>query len=77
MEIKQEELRMIVGRNIRYLRMKRKMTQKDLAEAARVTYKYLQAIEGKNPPNMRLDTLARLKKALETKIGVMTDEVRK
>ena len=43
---------------------KKGLTQAELSEISKVKYKYLQEIEGKNPPNLRVDTLARIAKAL-------------
>lgn len=39
-------------------------SQAELSELSRVKYKYFQEIEGKNPPNLRVDTLGRIAKAL-------------
>ena len=43
------------------------MTQEGLAEKAGIDYKYLQKIEGKNPPNLKLETIEKLAKALRIK----------
>jgi transcriptional regulator with XRE-family HTH domain len=41
-------------------------TQEKLAEITGIDYKYLQRIEGKNPPNVRIETVAKFAKALKT-----------
>jgi transcriptional regulator with XRE-family HTH domain len=60
-------LRFIVSRNVKKFRKKRKLTQERLSEVANIDYKYLQRIEGKNPPNLKLATIERLAKALKVK----------
>jgi transcriptional regulator with XRE-family HTH domain len=52
---------------IKQLRKSRKLTQEKLAELTRIDYKYVQRIEGKNPPALKVDTLERLAKALKVK----------
>ncbi len=42
------------------------MTQEELAARTGLDYKYVQKIEGKNPPAVRIDTLERVAKALKT-----------
>lgn len=56
-----------LGRKIKALRRKRGITQEQLAELIRTSYKYLQRIEGKTPPDVRLTTIVRLSKALKVK----------
>lgn len=56
-----------LGRKIKALRRKREITQEQLAELIGTSYKYLQRIEGKNPPDIRLTTIVRLAKALKVK----------
>jgi transcriptional regulator with XRE-family HTH domain len=56
-----------LGRKIKALRRKRGITQEQLAELIRTSYKYLQRIEGKTPPDVRLTTIVRLAKALKVK----------
>lgn len=56
-----------LGRKIKELRRKRGITQEQLAELIETNYKYLQRIEGKSPPDVRLTTISRLAKALKVK----------
>ena len=56
-----------LGRRIKVLRKERGVTQEQLAELIGTSYKYLQRIEGKNPPDVRLTTIRRLAKALKVK----------
>jgi len=58
-------LKIIVGRRIREARNKLKLTQQELAEQADVDYKYLQRMEGKAPPNLKLETIEKIANALK------------
>ncbi|MBF0570957.1 MAG: helix-turn-helix transcriptional regulator [Candidatus Omnitrophica bacterium] len=52
------------GKKVKEVRQKRGMTQEELAEAIKTSYKYIQRIEGKTPPDIRLTTIERIAKAL-------------
>lgn len=56
-----------LGKKIKEFRRKKKITQEQLAELTGTIYKYIQRIEGKTPPDVRLTTIARLAKALKVK----------
>ncbi|MCX5698183.1 MAG: helix-turn-helix transcriptional regulator [Candidatus Omnitrophica bacterium] len=56
-----------LSRKIKEFRRKRGITQEELAELAETSYKYIQRIEGKTPPDVRLTTIVRLAKALKVK----------
>lgn len=60
-------IRLKFGKRLRELRNKRKLTQDKLSELAGIDYKYLQKIEGKNPPNIKLETIEKLAKTLKVK----------
>ena len=57
-------IRLELGRKIKEIRKQRGYTQEKLAELANIDYKYLQRLEGKNPPAIKIDTIAKLAKAL-------------
>lgn len=57
-------IRLKVGRKIKEFRTKCGYTQEKLAELADIDYKYLQRLEGKNPPAVKIDTIEKLSKAL-------------
>ena len=59
-------IKLQIGKKIKELRNKNKLTQEQLADKANVDYKYLQRIEGKSPPNIGIELLAKLAKALKT-----------
>ncbi len=58
-------IKLNVSKNIRIHRKKCGYTQEKLAELASIDYKYLQRLEGKNPPNIKLETIAKLAKVLK------------
>lgn len=55
----------LVGRKIKEFRVKRGLTQGELAGITFIDYKYLQRIEGKNPPNLTIKTIHRIAGALK------------
>ena len=59
-----ENINQKLGRKIKELRRKQGITQEKLAELAKTGYKYLQRIEGKTPPDVRLTTIEKLAEAL-------------
>lgn len=61
----EKPIRVKFGKKLKELRNKRKLTQEKLSELTGIDYKYLQRIEGKNPPNIKLETIARLARSLE------------
>jgi transcriptional regulator with XRE-family HTH domain len=66
-------IRLKLARRIRELRQKYGYTQEKLSEATGIDYKYIQKIEGKNPPNIRLETIERLAKALKATPSKLLD----
>jgi transcriptional regulator with XRE-family HTH domain len=63
----EESIRIQVGKRIKELRKKCGYTQEKLSEVTEIDYKYLQRLEGKNPPALKVDTIERLAKALKVK----------
>ena len=63
----EKSIRLKLGSRIRDLRKKRGFTQDKLSEIADIDYKYIQKIEGKNPPALKIDTIEKLAKALKVK----------
>lgn len=53
-----------VGNKIKEYREKRKLTQEELSEKSGIDYKYLQKIERKTPPNLKVETIERIARAL-------------
>ena len=60
-------IRLRFGKNIKKYRATQKITQQKLAELAEIEYKYIQRIEGKKPPAVRIDTIVKLAEALKKK----------
>ncbi len=56
-----------ISKNLKAIRHKKGITQEKLAELAGIDYKYLQRIEGKNPPAIKIDTIEKMAKALKVK----------
>jgi len=61
------ELRLKFGQRLRQWRLKRKLTQQQLADKVGIDFKYLQRIEGKKPNGVGIDMIARFAKALKIK----------
>ena len=55
----------LLGKKVKELRQKADMTQEKLAALTGIDYKYIQKIEGKNPPAVRIDTIEKIAKALK------------
>lgn len=62
-----EELRQKFSRNLKFFREKAGMTQAQLAEELDITPRYIQQLEGKSVPNVRLNTLEQIAKVLGIK----------
>jgi len=69
----EKELRLKLGKKIRSLRKSLRLTQEELAEKTDIDYKYIQRIEGKNPPAIRIDTIGRLARALKVRPAELLD----
>ena len=50
-------IRLKLGIRIKKLRKKYGYTQEKLSELTNIDYKYIQRIEGKNPPAIKIDTI--------------------
>lgn len=66
-------VRLKLGKKIKELRKKRNYTQEKLSELADIDYKYLQRIEGKRPPNIKLETLERIANAFKISLSKLLD----
>ncbi len=47
--------------------------QEKLSELANIDYKYIQRIEGKTPPALKVDTIEKLAKALKVKPAMLLE----
>ena len=61
------------AQQVRLFREKQGLTQERLAELSKTNYKYIQRIESKTPPDIRLTTVEKLAKALKTSIKDLLD----
>lgn len=68
-----DTIRTKLGQRIRRFRLAKKLTQDGLAELTGIDYKYIQKIEGKKPPAVRIDTIQKIAKALKVKLADLMD----
>ena len=66
-------IRLKLGKKIKELRQKCGYTQEKLSEVANIDYKYIQRIEGKKPPAVKIDTIEKISKALKVKPSRLLD----
>jgi transcriptional regulator with XRE-family HTH domain len=66
-------IRLKLGKRIKELRKKCGYTQDKLSEITEIDYKYIQRIEGKTPPNLKLETLERLAKVFKLPLSKFLD----
>ena len=59
-----EELRQKFSKNLKFFREKVGLTQVGLAQRLKISARYVQQLEGKRVPNVRLDTLEQIAKIL-------------
>ena len=59
------KIRRTFARNLKTIRLEKGQTQEELAEKIGISVRYIQLLEGKNTPNVKLDTLETLAKALK------------
>ncbi len=64
----QQSARFKFAKRAKQLRIKRGWTQKELALRAGVSERYLQKIEGKNPPDVTLDVMINFAVALDLEL---------
>lgn len=62
-----------LGKKIKEYRKRRGITQEQLAELVKTSYKYVQRLEGKTPPDVRLTTVEKLAKAFRVSISKLVD----
>ena len=61
-------------KNLKKIRKAKGLTQEQLAEKLDITVRYIQRLEGNNCPDVGLDALGRLAKALSVKPFVLIEE---
>ena len=69
----EQNIRLKIGKNIKRLRNKLGYTQEKFSEISQIDYKYIQKIEGKNPPALKIDTIERIAKALKVSPAKLLD----
>lgn len=58
------QVRKLFSKNLKRLRNRKGLTQEELAEKLDISVRYVQQLEGINCPNVKIDTIAVLAKAL-------------
>jgi len=61
------KLRKKFSKRLKEIRVQKGMTQEALAEALGINVRYIQLLESKTPPNVKLDTIETLAQVLKTK----------
>ena len=67
-------IRLKIAKKIKELRRKRGYTQERLSELSDIDYKYLQRIEGKRPPNIKIETIEKLAKAFKISVSKLLED---
>ena len=67
-------IRLKIAKKIKELRRKRGYTQERLSELSDIDYKYLQRIEGKMPPNIKIETIEKLAKAFKISVSKLLED---
>lgn len=68
-----ENINIRLGKRLKDLRKKKKLTQERLAGLAGLEYKYIQRLESKKPSSPTLNTLEKLAKAFNIRISKLID----
>ena len=68
-----ENIRLQFAQKIKKLRKSLGLTQEELADLTAIDYKYIQRLEGKNPPAVKIDTIQRIAKALKVDPSKLLD----
>ena len=66
-----EDINIRLGKRIKELRKKHKLTQEKLAGLSGLDYKYIQRLEGKTPSSPTLNSLQKLAKAFSINISTL------
>ena len=66
-------IRIKLSAKIKEERKKAGYTQEKLAAKSKIDYKYIQKIEGKTPPNITIETIEKIAKALNIPPSVLLD----
>ena len=61
------KIRKTFSKNLKKLRLDKGFTQEQFAEKLGISVRYIQQLEGKNTPNVKIDTLELLAKELKVK----------
>jgi len=68
-----QSIRLRFGRILRQIRRRKGLTQQRLAELADIDYKHIQRLEGKNPTDVKLETIEKLARAFKISCSKLLD----
>ena len=68
-----ENINIKLGKHLKALRRKKKLTQEKLAGLADLEYKYIQRLEGKKPSSPTLNSIEKLAKAFDISVPKLLD----
>lgn len=63
--MRKKTARLVFGKNVKAFRKKKGWTQAELARRADLPVRHIQKIESRQPPDVTLDTIGKLARALE------------
>lgn len=61
--------RKLFSKNLKRLRVKKDLTQEELAEKLGITARYVQKLEGVRCPNVKIDTIADIAKTINVRMS--------
>lgn len=59
------DIKLKLSKKIKQLRKEHGFTQEKLSALSNIDYKYIQKIEGKNPPSLKIETIERVAMAFK------------
>ncbi|OQW52468.1 MAG: hypothetical protein A4S09_17530 [Proteobacteria bacterium SG_bin7] len=62
------QVQKLFSKNLKKLRIRKDLTQEELAEKLNISVRYVQRLEGRDCPNVKINTIAVLSKILNAKL---------
>jgi len=69
-----DNIRLRFAATVKRFRKKQGLTQEKLAELTGIDYKYIQRLESKRPPAVKIDTIQRIAKAFKVDSSKLLDK---
>lgn len=67
------DIKLKLGEKIKLLRRQYGFTQEKLSALSNIDYKYIQKIEEKNPPSLKIETIERIAKAFRITLSKLLE----